>query len=284
LLISAVSNFTDAYRMSKALILLGAAAALVIMPFWRLVFGVIKSALSKEAEGAKRIGIVASEAEFQRVSGILKETNKNLEISGRISSDDSGSESSLGRLSNLADVISLNRLNEVIFCSKDLKAAAIIETMSMAANSGVSFRIVADESNFIIGSHSKNEPGDFYALPLELKILQPASNRNKRILDVVVALLVLVFSPLLIGFQKFKQGYLKNLVMVILGLRSFVGFRKPKLMGLNNVKKGILTPTEDQTNMDDAAAHRFDLLYAKDYGPGIDLNIILKHWRLLGKS
>ena len=60
-----------------------------------------------------------------------------------------------GTLNQLADFIHINKIDEVIFCAKDISAQQIIEQMAtIKSNREVDYKIAQPDSLFLIGSNS----------------------------------------------------------------------------------------------------------------------------------
>ncbi|MCB0574476.1 MAG: hypothetical protein KDC61_07910, partial [Saprospiraceae bacterium] len=64
----------------------------------------------------------------------------------------------------------------LIFCSKDMLAQDILSWMTRLGPS-ISYKIVPEESLSIIGSSSKDEPGELYTINIRYNIAQPGQRR-----------------------------------------------------------------------------------------------------------
>ena len=123
---------------------------------------------------------------------------------------------------------------------------------------------------------------------IEINSITRVNNlRNKRLLDVVLSFLLLAFSPLLFIFMKRPHGFIWNILRVLSGNRTWVGYSKFSApQNLPPVRKGILNPT-DALNFnipDTETTIRLNMLYARDYRLSSDINIILKGFRNLGRK
>jgi GT2 family glycosyltransferase len=288
ILIAAISNFFDEYRFSKALIILGGGWAIAALVGRRLIGHFLKYKNFKIGEEQqKRIGIVGSEAESRRVIRLLKEANIEANIIGFISND--AGESSfgdfLGELRQINEIIPIYNLSELIFCGKDLSASQIIELMVQIGNKELEFKILPEDSDYIIGSSSKTSQGDYYTLNIELNLSKKENVRAKRLLDMVSSFLLLLFSPILVLFTEQKAGFLKNCLQVFFGSKSWVGL-KQNANPATRTRKAVLSPTDHLSsgNLDLATRQRLEVLYAKDYTLTDDLEIMFKAFRKLGNS
>ena len=298
LLISAASNFLDNWRFSKALIILGGAWAVAAVVGRQLLAHFIRYRdLRLSERRQKNIAIVGSGPESRRVRHLLEAAGVQARVIGYVSSGPETSDvpgpagdglnlpdEPLGELRQLADIIRLYALNELIFCGKDLPASQIIALMlSLPAAPPVAYKILPEDSQYIIGSSSKDSPGDYYTLDIALNLYQPRQARAKRLLDVLSSAGLLVLAPLLMGFQQQKGGFLRNCVAVLLGQRTWVGLRYTAQPG--RTVPAVLSPADaavSATPLNAVTRRRLELLYAKDYEPGTDLSVLWRCWRQLG--
>ncbi|TGE29605.1 glycosyltransferase [Hymenobacter metallicola] len=290
-LISAVSNFLDAYRFSKALIILGGAwsiAALVgrrlALHFWRY------RDLRLNERRQKNVAIVGSATESRRVRQLLETAAVQARIIGYVTPAAAEAETSidepLGEVRQLDDIIRIYALDELIFCGKDLSASQIIALMvELPQDPPVAYKILPEDSEYIIGSSSKDAPGDYYALDIALNLYRPQQARNKRLLDVLLSVLLLLGSPLVVWLQKDKTGFLRNCLRVLGGSRTWVGLRHAAPP--RRSARAILSPADAvraDAALTEATRRRLELLYAKDYEPSTDLSILLHCLRELGRQ
>jgi hypothetical protein len=155
--------------------------------------------------------------------------------------------------------------------------------MTKIGNS-VEYKIVPEESLSIIGSRSKNAAGELYTIDIEFSIVQPMHQRNKRFLDVIFSLILLISLPISIGFMEQKIGLIRNIFTVIFGKKSWVGYTKNH-KNLPRIRKSVLSPIDNLKlkNLSETTVQRLNLLYAKDYTVYNDLDIIKNGFRFLGR-
>ena len=237
LLISAFSNFLDAWRFSKALIVLGGAWAVTALLLRRLAGNFLRyRRFSLTDHHQKNVGIVGSGEESRRVRQLLEQAAVPARVIGYVEPNAPGPRPAsgalplpddlLGEVRQLADIIRIYGLNELVFCGRDLPASQIIGLMvSLPQQPPVAFKILPQDSEYIIGSSGKDSPGDYYALDITLNLFRPAQVRNKRLLDVLVSLLLLILGPVLVWSQTSKGGFLRNCLRVLGGSRTWVGLR-----------------------------------------------------------
>lgn len=277
----------EAYRFSRAIILLGSGWVAISYLISRLALHVIGlKSFSLNPDKSKRIAIIGTLNEFERVSDLLKQTNINTSLLGFVSADDSGSQHKdhLGNISQMAEVIEIYKINEVIFCSRDISSQDIISYMHTLISANVDFKIAPPESLSIIGSNSIDTAGDLYIIDVN-SIGKPKNKRNKRLVDILCSILLLVLSPLLVFVQENKAGFFKNIFSVLAGRKSWVGYGNATQENLPKIKASVLSPADAVKNIsvNSDTRNRLNLTYSKDYKVDNDLNIIRKSLSKLGQ-
>lgn len=285
-LIAAISNFLDQYRFSKALILLGALLAVIVVRgrmivwhFWQ------KSSLGLQGNKKKKIAVVGNEAEYVRVTELLRTIGVPAQLLGFLSPNPTQNKTAhyLGELRQLNEITRLNKLDELIFCGKDLSASQIIEWMVQLNNHDLQYKILPEGSEYIIGSHAKDAPGDYYALQIELNLLKETYRRQKRLLDISSSIIFIFLSPLIIWQITNKSNFLNNCWRVLVGQMSWVGLKYtlppakaiPAVLTPADKHESAYTGTEEEK--------RKEVIYAKEYSVFIDLQIIKKGFKKLGR-
>jgi GT2 family glycosyltransferase len=283
----------ETYRFSRALILLGTLWAIFSMLALRLLFHLLKIKDFDLGAGAnKRIVIVGKEDEAKRVGALLNQAKVQPSFSGFIypsEIDEGNSSDYIGTLDQLSEIIDIYKINEVIFCAKDLPSNVIIDRMSASSNSLVDYKIAPPESLYIIGSNSINSPGELYVIDIN-SISKTTNQRNKRMLDLSVSLLLILLFPLLLFIVHKPFGLLRNCFEILFGQLSLVGYCFPteadkQKWNLPKIKQGVLSPLDalDKELVDTPTIQKLNMLYAKDYRLWNDLNIIWKGLRELGR-
>ncbi len=277
------SLLPEAYRFSRALILLGTGWVLLSYLVSRLTFHIVGfKSFNLNPDISKRIAIIGKEEEFERVNNLLKQTKIQASFLGFISADDRGSNhtSFVGTINQIGEVIEIYKINEVIFCSRDISSQGIIDYMHTLVSAEVDFKIAPPESLSIIGSNSIDTAGDLYMIDVN-SISKSKNKRNKRLFDILSSLLFIAFSPFLILFQKNKMRFLTNVFSVLFGLKSWVGYGREKQEHLPKLKPSVLSPADAIKNItiSDDTRNRLHLSYSKDYRIQNDLNIV---WKLMG--
>jgi len=150
-------------RFSRALIILGAISIVFNLLCLRHLLQLLPiNFLKIESNKLKKIGIVADDSEFERISTIINTTNQYASIIGQININEN-KKSSLGKLQQLKEIITIYKLNEIIFSAKDITAKEMMSYMSKI-HKNIDIKIAPTESTFIIGSNSIHSQGTLYSL------------------------------------------------------------------------------------------------------------------------
>jgi len=231
----------------------------------------------------RRFLIVGETEECIRVSNFLKQAYPNIELIEFISAEEKYSNQFRGGIHQLEEIARLDRINEIVFCAKDLTAQAIISNMIQIDSSDIDFKIAQPDSTSLIGSNSIHTAGDLYVLDINA-ITKQKNIRKKRIFDLALSMVGLILSPLLLFGFKHRTRFIKNLLLIIIGNKSFVGYERQKRQsskGLPRLKPGILTPADGLYPGQELAAEKLNLIYARDYAITKDISILTNGWKKL---
>ncbi len=278
------------FRFSRALILIGATYSIFVMVFIRLIlnwFGKFTN-YSIYSKRKRRVIIVGEISEAKRVEEILNQISLKIEIIGFISPNNQ-KEGYVGGLNQIDEIIKIYKVDEIIFCAKNLSTEDIINKMLILSSHNLSVKIAPEDSISIIGSNSINTAGDLYTLDLNT-ISKPKNKRYKWLIDKSLSLMFFFTYPIAIWFVKNKLLFLRNIFYVLLGIRSWVGFyysNNTQRANLPKIKKGILSMVEaikNNNNISDKIKNDLNVSYAKNYRITTDLFIIFKGFNKLGNK
>ncbi|MDD5571654.1 MAG: hypothetical protein PHD97_10950, partial [Bacteroidales bacterium] len=244
----------------------------------------------------KKFLIIGEKEEAERVAGLLKQTFITPSFIGFVkpkNSNGNGNGFYIGTLEQIKEILEIYKIDEVIFCAKDLTSNQIIDVMTIISAHNVDYKIAPPESLFIIGSNSINTTGELYVININ-SITKIENKRNKRILDVVSSLIMLMFFPFLIFVVRKRLKFIKNIFLVFVGCKAWVGYNDNELQILHQniysaklpvIRKGILNCTDALThkNLPQETINRLNILYARDYKLANDIVVILKNIRNLGR-
>ncbi|MCC6252929.1 MAG: glycosyltransferase [Bacteroidia bacterium] len=278
------------FRFSRAIILLGAGLAFVISAAIRIILHLLKSNSFVLGDVQKRnFLIIGNYQESKRVAELLEKTNVVASSISFLSVADDWQKYNnhfVAQITQLEETIIIHKIDEIIFCAKDISSQKIIELMSSLVQTDVDFKIAPPESLFLVGSNSIDSAGDLYVIDIN-SIAKPENKRKKRIFDVFMSLLMIPLFPLLLVVVKQRWGFIKNVFSVLLGFKSWVGYQSHVSTGkaLPVIKKGVLTPYDIvKEKHDHDNINKINLLYSKDYKVWSDLKIVLNSLSKLGNQ
>lgn len=297
LILAAVYGFLDLdYRPSRALVLMGAVWAVLATVGIRMVAHFIEFRnLDIGRSKIKNLIIIGSRTESERVLGLLNQVGMQRNLIGFVDPTPgdpnaapetssmripahNGYTGTLGTPEQLDEIVRIYRIEEIIFCSKDLSAHEILSWMTKLGP-WISYKIVPEESLSIIGSSSKNEPGELYTIEIQYNIAQPGPRRTKRVLDVFVCLGLLLTLPAWLLFSKKRGALLRHWAAVLLGLKTWVGYAaNPQNTDLPKLRPGVFSPLDalEGIQAGESTVARLNYLYAKDWGAFRDLEVLWK--------
>jgi len=203
---STFTYFFKQFAYSRIVVLISFLMIVSFMSAWRIVYrfagpGSKKGPLSR----LKRAIIIGAGSEGKRILNQLKaRPDMHYEICGFVDFDPKsvgkeidGTEV-LATIDNIKEVIRIENINDVIFSSDRLTNAQILATIIRAQGSGVNFRIVPREVEYIV---AKSTVDDIEAVPL-LDIngfASPLDLMVKQLFDFTIALSIIILSsPLLL--------------------------------------------------------------------------------------
>ncbi|MFC2100893.1 glycosyltransferase family 2 protein [Bacteroidota bacterium] len=282
---------SESYRFSRALIILGASWGIVSIIITRFVLHKLK--IKRYRLGIsenRRFVVVGEKEEAGRVTELIRKSYVNPGFIGlvNISEENTKDEGFIGVITQISDILEIYKIDELIFCSKDLSAQRIIDTMSDLQHKEVDFKIAHPESLSIIGSNSVNTTGDLYITEIN-SINNTRNKRNKRSFDIILSLIFLLSYPISLFVVKKPLRFLLNIFIVLLGQKSWIGYKvtnDTEMFTLPKIKKGILFPVDAYKNktITNTAIYKLNMLYARDYKVMNDLSIIYNGFSSLGRK
>ncbi len=263
IILVAYAILPKAYQFSRLFIFIGAG--------WTLIYFLLSRLFLHFAIGGKfrlftknitSFTVISDQEEFLRISSLLSQTQTN-----------SGSIFHRSPTSN-----TIIEQDEIIFSALDLSYKDIIKQMLSLAKQGHDFKIAPPNSTILIGSNSIDTAGDLYVFNNNA-LGTKENRRKKRIFDIFLAIFMLLSLPISIFRYANKTKYLRNLLNVLLGKRSFVGFTDVEMktdMRLPKMKEGLISPADIIELNSLGVREKLNILYTRDYSMRKDLSIIIK--------
>jgi hypothetical protein len=222
-------------------------------------------------ERVKNLLITGSPEESARVQHLLSKAGVVVNLIGTVAPSEG---------ERLPALVRIFQADEIIFCSRDISVRGILDWMT-CLGPRISYKIVPEGSQSIIGSSSKDAPGELYTTDTRYNIAQPGQRRNKRVFDLGLCLLLLVTLPLWVFFAKSKKVLLQNWLPVLAGRKHWVGYASaPGNDTLPRLAPGVFSPTSGWGNLSLSGemTERLNFLYAKDWNVWKDAGVV---WRVV---
>ncbi len=287
LVLAAIYGFLDLeYRTSRVLIVLGAIWVLLSTIGLRVILHFLKfKNFDIGNEQLKNLVIVGTQAESKRVLGLLQQAQVQKNFIGVVSPQSNfDNQTYLSDIEQLDEVVQIYKINEIIFCAKDIPSQKTISWMTRLGDE-IAYKIVPEKSLSIIGSNSKNDPGELYTIEVQFQIATVSNRRNKRLLDILICPIILLLSPILMFLVGSKAQIFSHIFQVIFNQKTWIAYAPTpqSKMTLPSLKKGLLSPASIHfpKQFDKATLERLNFLYAKDYSVWKDLEILFYGFRLL---
>jgi len=265
------------WQFSRLFIIIGSATTFAYYSLSRILFSLFLRSYSLKVNTIKNFVIIGSQEEIERVESLINITTK---FTPNIFTINTNSEEKT--INQLDQIVYIHKINEVIFCAKDITAQEIIEWMIKLNSDKIEFKIAQPESLFLIGSNSIDKAGEVYSLNINA-ISSKSNIRNKRTFDFITALILLTTFPIISWFFKLKKNLFLNLLTILIGQKTFVGYNYGKYrfeLKLPKIKPGVLLIkgelTSENNNLD-----KLNLIYARDYSVYKDFMILIYSWRNL---
>ena len=271
-------------RFSRAVLLIGCVCVFLLLNLVRWIIGRMHLKNYPVGEmSVRRAVIIGGREETGRVARLLPMMSLPQVVAGFVFPDRKERSihegNYLGSLAQIRDIIEIYKINELIFCGKDVSNAEIITVMTQMQDFPLEYKIAPPESLYIIGSNSIQVEGDVYAL--SANSIGKRDNRfRKRLFDISTSLVLLVLSPVMILFVPERRKYFRNLSDVLSGRKTWVGYvPHPDMPGLPlpPLREGVYhTASLLRKGVAPEMLMRADSLYAKDYRLYVDLRILCK--------
>ena len=267
----------EEYRTSRALILLGAMASGVWFFISRTLLHLLDRNSKKNRTNNKRALVLASPEEGNRITQMLQTSSTYSFI--KVKSDDLTTE----RIRNLKHSF---QFDELILSDSLFNFKTIIAYFEEFQPDDFDYKVALQGKDFIVGSNSINTKGDVLTTT-KFAIEDKKNKTQKRVLDLSLAFLCIVLSPVLFFVIKSPVQFLTNMINICLGKYSFVSVRSSSEgeYPIPKLKPGILSPFEQTRHtITQNQINEIEFLYAKDYHVDQDIQIILKHFKTLGRK
>lgn len=258
LLITLLYAFLPDYlRYSRAIVLLGAVAAVGAFSVSRLLYNLIRhKQFSFTEKRATNWLFVGSEEECKRAEGLIR---KSEQIDFLVMQKN---------IDSLADKCDWLDIDEVVFCARDISYKSIIAAIS-ERKTPVRYKILQANEPTFIGSNSSESAGDLIIEGMYYNLAKPLAQRKKRWMDVALCLVL----PL-----SFRKRVVNNWWLVLKGKKTWVGYFGNDITTLPYPKEAVYTIKKPHPALPEII-HQINRLYAQNQSILGDLGVLMKELR-----
>jgi hypothetical protein len=284
ILLAIYSLLPESLRFSRGIVVVGSVISIVCLGIWRnllLALGIINDAASEEETYTL---VVGDKKEANEVQLLIQKYKNNSPVKGVISPLQE--EGCLGTTQQLQDILKGLPARELIFCeSQFLSFSEIIHYYEETPKS-IKLRIHSSSSLSIIGSDSKYYSGEAIGAQI-YRLSNPIYRRSKRLIDVLTSVALFISFPFHFFLIKRSAQLMKNILMVLVGKKTWVGYYPLIRHELPSLPDAVLGPTgqpasADQLNAE--AQNNANEWYAFTYEWSYDIKTIFQHYQNLGLS
>lgn len=256
------------YDFSRIVLILLTSFSFIINYCLRLIF---KHRSQKEIKNIIYIG------EDDNIIKYFKDLNtKLINFKGNFSINDDINP--IIELEYIDKFIKNNDINE-IFISKNTNKIELLDSKLKKINSSLVLNKVNDLSDVIV-SRNLNTAIGYDLANDKSKLTMPRFIIIKRTIDIIISLsLLIVGLPFIVLFVRNKAKKMKELLNVLLGKKSIVGYYNYGNLKYELGKEGLISLAEISLNNfeDKKSILKLNESYLKNYTPSLDFEIILKN-------
>ena len=272
------------YRYSRAIIIFtGFAGAVALLGLHEILYRLGILRFIPYDKLPKKAVIVAGEAAYSQTAAILEKVHYAPELAGRVSPG-MDRNNALAALPEMKQLLYATGVNEVIFCINGLSYKDVFKQMQFCGNA-YDYKIHINGSQSFVGSNSSSTSGDLYTIDRSFNLSAFSQQRNKRMIDIGVALILLIAYPFTFFVYKKPLNFITNCLGVLMGRLTWVGYLQgTPINKLPPLKSGILPPYNILPGYQpsDNVKAQVNMAYAQHYTPITDINLILKNYKFLG--
>lgn len=197
------------WRFSRAVILLGSVWTALQMMCSRWIHALItRRHFFIEEKQQIQLVFAGAEEEWLQAKTLIHTRKEDPLLVGLANANDEHKVARLCTPDQLPALYHQLFFDEIIFSAATLSYREMLQTMKQLSGH-CSFRIYHAKNNFVIGSDSKNDSGEWLTGQQATPLHQARHIRQKRRFDILLGFLLLVFSPLLLWRKNiFLLGYI----------------------------------------------------------------------------
>lgn len=283
-LLASYALLPEYLRFSRAIVLLGALLALVLIALlrWTLVRLNVLTSIKQKEELFNTV-MVGTADEYASLVTLLRSVSLDNKIIGRVSIDGNDANS-IGKLQDIRLLAEQLTFRELIYCQGKFSFSAIIEHIRQLP-SGMGIKIHATGSGSIVGSESRDISGESVSNEMIYGLSDPYDRRIKRLIDLSFSLLMIISFPVQLFLVKRPFSFFMNCLAVLAGQKTWIGYAGNGV-GLPKLRRSVITAnglgSTIKQHLSAESLAQMDQWYARDYDPADDLKLLWRSYRRSG--
>lgn len=265
-------------QFSRAILGLGCMAGIALPVAIRYLLHWINPksfALGKKSN--YRILFISTSKQLILFQDILFSNYIKHEFLGHIGTDNEKNQHTLGTLDDLEQLIEIYQINVIVFDGNSCSNTYIIKQIEKYANKDIEFKIIPQNTSYIIGSSSKNKQGELLTMDPQFNINQLESMRMKKFFDVSVLLICLFLFPLFF-WHEFIRKIAYNAFSILFNKKTIFSYsREAAFISVPKMNPGLF-PIARVSDSESIKKHKV-LAYAQHYTLAADLKLLLQSLR-----
>jgi len=208
--------FFNDYAFSRVVMLISYIGALFWIPGWRIIASTRRT--DNYELGTQRTLIIG---EFDLAADIYSKLITNLGLGytpvGIIAIDDTGNGDNkvIGELKDLLALVQYHKIDEVIFTSDNIKLQQIFEYLPLLSKQGVKIKLVPGNLSFIVGKSTVDSLQPVQFVDMDFKYYHPGARFIKRIEDLLLGILLLLFVRPFQSVMVKTKGLVKSEISIL---------------------------------------------------------------------
>lgn len=274
-LLAAYALLPSHLRFSRGIVLFGSLLSFVFIYSFRLVlmkWGLLQHPPHKISK--PYILIAGSEQEYEEVKHILEQQKLHNKIIDRLEINEGETETTIR---NIESIALASNARELIICAGQTSVRHILDIIQSIRISKW-FHMAGTGS--IVGSDQSYTSGEVLSAEEHFNLAQPHHRRAKRLVDILVALLLLSSFPFHFLVIKDPARLFKNCINVLRGRKTWIGYQAGNTQ-LPPLRKGVMSEMGRTQGSSKVINARLDYWYARNYEPLHDVRLIIKNYRYL---
>ncbi|MFZ1081124.1 MAG: sugar transferase, partial [Candidatus Kryptoniota bacterium] len=289
LLFSSLTYFFKGFAFSRLIVLIGSSIMALFIPGWRLIYQ-LRNSIGVPRHlffGRKTLVVGTDDRAMELIKKIRGKVSMGYDIVGIVSEEKRQEDRLLGirvvgALSELSRLVRERKIDDVLFASGNISYSQVLQAILNTKNSNVSFKLVPDTMDVIIGKTYVDGLADVPLVDIDYNISKTRNKAVKRLFDIIFATIGLVFLSAIAPMKKESaiRRVFNKLPVVLAGKLSVVGRSEFYPQGSDDVfgkigVTGVVQLNRGQS-LSDEEVEKLYVYYARNQSFWLDLEIIAK--------